>query len=50
MKVGVWFATNKREKCCLTKILETIAKTLATNQLCAKSFELAQILAWQRVA
>jgi hypothetical protein len=50
MKVGVWFATNEREKCCLTKILESIAKTLATNQLCVKSFELAHILAWQILA
>jgi hypothetical protein len=43
MKIGVWFAINEREKCCLTK-------TLATNQLCVKSFELAHILAWQILA
>jgi hypothetical protein len=37
-----WFATSKREKYCLANILPP-------NQLCAKSFELAYVLAWQKL-
>jgi hypothetical protein len=37
-----WFATSKREKYCLANILPP-------NQLRAKSFELAYVLAWQKL-
>jgi hypothetical protein len=49
-KVGTWFATGKREKYCLAKILGGIANILVPNQLHAKSFEVAHVLARQKLA
>ena len=50
MKVGIWFATNKSEKCSLAKNLEGTVKILAPHQLSAEFFELAHILVWHRWA
>ena len=38
MKVGIWFASNEREKYSLAKNLEGTVKILAPHQLSAESF------------